>query len=201
MQPVGEPSGQTARRHFLGELGRGLARGLALRQCAAEPLRDFWSCVQNRREVVFCQLIDRGGDQRGDPRRGGSSRQHSDFSEVVAGPDPQHFNLAFAFLARERQYAGANDEQRVQGRSRFDQYLALVVGLELQLSRNRLALFGRQAREDSDQLEEPFGTRLQFLRGLIFTSRAGLVLSRGQVDAGYGEVAENQIEQLVLRFY
>src|SRR6266478_6274996 len=51
-------------------------------------------------------------------------------------------------------------------------------------------------REDRDQVEQPFGTRLWPPGHLVFD---GLVPSRCQVDAGDREMAENQIEQLVLR--
>src|SRR6516162_5265841 len=42
MQAVRKPRGQTVRRHALGDPGSGeLARGLTLRQCAAEAVLDF----------------------------------------------------------------------------------------------------------------------------------------------------------------
>src|SRR5215469_9365679 len=115
MQSFREPSGQAVRRHLRDKLawGRQWTRGLTLRQYPAESLADLRSSLQDRREVIMYQLVDRGRDQRDDLYRGRSAGQHADLPEMVARSDPQQLDLAFAFLARERQDPASDDEQRV----------------------------------------------------------------------------------------
>src|SRR4029077_16898588 len=105
---------------------------------------------------------------------------------------------AQALFAGKRQDPAADNEQRTQSCSRFEHCLASVVGFGLQLRRYLLALFARQSGEDRHELEHPFETRPRSWCGLLFDGPS-LVLSRSQIDARSSEVAENQIEQLVLR--
>src|SRR6266446_10094902 len=95
VQPLREPRGQTVRRHGLSQLGRGdqLPRALTPSQGLTELMGDCRSGLQNGREVVLGELVDRGGQQRANLGGGRSARQHPELAEMVTRPEPEQFDL------------------------------------------------------------------------------------------------------------
>src|SRR5262249_58171080 len=107
--------GQTVRWHGLGELGRGdqLPRAWTPSQGLTELMGDGRAGLQNGREVVLAQFVDRGGQQRADLGGGRRARQHPELAEMVARPEPEQFALAVASLPCERQDPSTDNTQRV----------------------------------------------------------------------------------------
>ena len=63
-------------------------------QGLTELMGDCRSGLQNGREVVLGQFVDRGGQQRADLGGGRRARQHPELAEMVARPEPEQFALA-----------------------------------------------------------------------------------------------------------
>ena len=80
---------------------------------------------------------------------------------MVAGPEPQNFDVEIAIAARKRQYAAADDKHRLRQRTGLEQPVALVIGAALQFAGGGRALGGRQRGEDLHPVDHPFGLALR----------------------------------------
>src|SRR5262249_62276571 len=106
---------RTVRRYVRVKFGRGyqLSGALMPSQGRTELVGEGRAGLQNGREVVLVQFVDRGGQQRADLGGGRRARQHPELAEMVARPEPEQFALAVASLPCERQDPSTDNTQRV----------------------------------------------------------------------------------------
>src|SRR5438270_11539423 len=144
LEASGEPVGQAMRRHTVVDLGRSNRETGSLPPChgARKLVRHLRTRLDDPSKVCLLELVQR---DRCQCENHGSARfagQNTDRAVMVAGPEPQHFDVEIAIAARKRQYAAADDKHRLRQRTGLEQPVALVIGSALQFAGDGRALGG-----------------------------------------------------------